>query len=147
MRSTRGIGVGTAVGAVMAVVATVSPAGQPSAKPLKVNYCDVVASPADYDKKVLSVAVLLSPGYHSLSLYGASCVPKEGFDVTTEAVLPASWPDLPNGRKLEAILKRQRAARVEVVGTFASDGGPYGPDVARFRFLISQVNSVALAKR
>jgi hypothetical protein len=135
------------VGVAMGVLLTMSAAGHPPAEPLRVNYCDVVASPADYNRKALLVEVLLSPSDHSLSLYGAACAPKEGVNITTQAVLPASWQALPNGKKLEAILRHHRNARVELVGTFESDGGPYGPDVARFRFSVSQVSSVAVSKK
>jgi hypothetical protein len=76
---------------VLAVILTTCAAAQTGAAPHTVNYCDVVASPADYNRKVLFIEVILSPGYHSLSLYGAACVPTEGYDVTTQAVLPDSW--------------------------------------------------------
>ena len=115
--------------------------------PARVNFCDVVASPAEYNQKTLLVEVILSPGDHSLSLFGSGCVPKVGFNVTTQAVLPASLDSLPHGKKLKSILNRGREARVEVVGVFESDRGPYGPDIARFRFTISQVNAVSEAHR
>jgi hypothetical protein len=118
-------------------------AGQTSAKPQNVNYCDVVASPADYNGMILSIEVVLSPGEHSLALYSGACVPKEGGDDSTQAILPDSWQSLPNGKKLRAILKSGRDAKVKLVGTFESGAGRFGPDAARFRFSISQVNSVS----
>ncbi len=124
---------------VLAVLSPVCAAGQIGTHPLKVNYCDVAASPADYNGRVLSVEVVLSPGEHSLALYDAACARKEGSDNSTQAILPNSWESLPNGKKLRAILKRGRNAKVTVVGTFESGGGRYGPDVARFR----EVNSVS----
>ena len=48
--------------------------GQARTEPQSINYCDVVAFPADYNGKVLSVEVILSPSEHSLALYGAACV-------------------------------------------------------------------------
>lgn len=109
----------------------------------KVNFCDVVASPTEYYGQVLSVEVILWPGEHVLTLFGVSCVPKEGYDVTTQAILPANVESLPNGKKLGRILKRQRPAKVEVVGIFESREQRYGLDATRFRFSISQINSVS----
>jgi hypothetical protein len=123
---------------VLTVFAALRSEAQTSAETPVVNVCDVVASPADYNRKLLSVTVILSPSDHSLSLYGTECVPKEDYNVTTQAILPAVWDSLPNGKKLRTILKHRHKARVELVGTFESDRGPYGPDVARFRFSISQ---------
>ena len=128
---------------VLTVFAALRSEAQTSAETPVVNVCDVVASPADYNRKLLSVTVILSPSDHSLSLYGTECVPKKGYNVTTQAILPAAWDSLPNGKKLRTILKHRHKARVELVGTFESDRGPYGPDVARFRFSISQINSVS----
>lgn len=125
------------------LLSVVSAKGQAPEEPQRVDFCQVVAAPADYNKKVLSVEVILWPSEHSLSLYGAACVPREDYNVTTQAVLPTAWETLPNGKKLRAILKHQRPAKVQLVGTFESDGEPYGPDVARFRFSISQIISVS----
>ncbi len=128
---------------VLAVLLARCAAGQTSAKPQNVNCCDVVASPADYNGKVLSIEVVLSPGEHSLVLYGDACLRKEGYDDSTQEILPDSWESLPNGKKLRAILKHGRDAKVKLVGTFESGQTRYGPDVARFRFSISQANSVS----
>src|SRR5215813_11126536 len=88
--------------------------GQTGTEPQKVNFCDVVASPANYSGKTLSVEVILSPSEHALYLFGSTCVqPKEGYDHTTQAVLPMGWESLPNGKKLRAILKHHRPAKVE----------------------------------
>jgi hypothetical protein len=128
---------------VLAIVLVASTVGQIGAPPQNVNYCDVVASPADYDGKILSVGVILSPSEHLLTLYGTACVPKQGYNVTTQAILPDSWESLPNGKKLRGILKRGRDAKVKLVGMFDNSGKDYGLDAIRFRFSISQVNSVS----
>jgi len=112
----------------------------------EVSFCDVVASPARYNGQALSVKGILWPSDHSLSLYGAECVPREGHNVTTQAILPTRWESLPNGKKLRGILKRKRPATVEVVGIFERGGEPYGPDAARFRFSISQIRSASEEK-
>jgi hypothetical protein len=118
--------------------------GQTGTAP-KVNFCNVVASPSDYNRKALSVEVIRWPSDHSLSLYGATCVPKEGYDVTTQAILPAAWESLPNGKKLRKFLHRGKSASVKLVGTFEGDAHRYGPDGARFRFVISEISSVEKA--
>jgi hypothetical protein len=131
---------GVSLGIVTALLSTMCATSQTLAVPQKVDYCQVIASPDNYNMKVLSVEVVLSPNEHSLALYGASCVPRQGFDVTTEAVLPTAWETMPYGKRLRDVLRRQRPATVKLVGTFESKGGPYGSNEARFRFTISQVN-------
>jgi len=124
-------------------VAAIFARGQPQTRPKEVDFCDVVATPADYYGQVISVDVILSPAEHVLTLFGSACVPKEGDDATTQAILPADVESLPNGKKLRSILKRQRPAKVEVVGIFESRTERYGLDATRFRFSISQINSVS----
>ena len=127
-----------------AIMLPVWAAAQVATQPSGVGYCDVVVSPADYNGKTMLVEVILSPGFHSLFLHGESCAPREGFDVSTEAVLPHSWPSLPNGKKLRALLKNGRDAKVSVVGFFEGGGEKrYGLDGQRFRFSISEIRSVS----
>jgi hypothetical protein len=125
------------------LLAAISASSESLKETRKVNFCDVVASPTEYYGQVLSVEVILWPGEHVLTLFGAACVPKEGYDVTTQAILPANVESLPNGKKLGKILKRQRPAKVEVVGIFENREQRYGLDATRFRFSISQINSVS----
>jgi hypothetical protein len=120
--------------------------GLPAVPSSDVDYCIVVAPPTKYNLKSISVTVILEPSEHSLSLYSPACLPREGHDVTTEAILPSSLETLANGKKLSAILRRRHRASVEVVGAFESGDDRYGPDVARFRFAISEVKSVSKAK-
>ncbi len=103
--------------------------------------CDVVDSPSRQDHRTIELEGILSASYHSLGLYGLTCIPTEGHDVSIEASLPASWEGTEAGRKLRSILKRRRSARVRLIGTLESTGCPCGPDGARFRFTISQVLS------
>jgi hypothetical protein len=111
-------------------------------RPPVVGLCQVVASPAKYDKQVLSMDGILSPGEHSLVFYNPSCTPKEGFDSRILTVLPPDYDSSPNGKKLSEILRSRRDARVTLSGRFESSGGPYGPDVAPFRFSVSEIVSV-----
>lgn len=113
---------------------------QVTTEPKEVNFCDVVAAPSQYYGQTLFVDVILWPSEHSLSLFGAACVPHEGYVVTTEAVLPDAWESLPNGKKLRGILKHRRPAKVTVVGVFERNGQWDG---TRFRFIISEINSVS----
>jgi hypothetical protein len=110
--------------------------------PKEVGFCDVASSPTAYDGKVLSIEVILQPSFHSLSLYNAACEPKEGFDVTTQAILPNGWESLPTGKKLRGIIKHGRPAKVRIEGTFLSSV-TRGQDGQRFRFSISKINSVS----
>jgi hypothetical protein len=108
-------------------------------RPPVVGFCQVVTSPAKYDKQVLSMEGILSPGEHSLVFYNASCTPKEGSDYRILAVLPPDYDSSPNGKRLSKILRRRKDARVTLSGRFESSGGPYGPDVAPFRFSVSEI--------
>lgn len=115
---------------------------QAETEPKKVDFCDVVTSPANYDGKAISIEVTLQPGLHSLFLYSAACPSKDGFDVTTQAILPDGWESLHNGKKLRKVIKHGRSAKVQLVGTFRSSVSR-GLDGQRFRFSISQINSVS----
>jgi hypothetical protein len=109
---------------------------------LKVDLCAVVASPVEYNQKQLAVAGILSPSYHSLALYSGSCKPKEGYDVTVQAVLPPDWQSWPNGKRLSKILRAHKDASVHLVGKFEGGAERYGPDAARYRFVITEIASV-----
>ena len=111
-------------------------------RPAVVDFCQVVTSPANYDKQVLSMEGILSPGEHSLLFYDVSCFPKEGFDTRILPVLSPDYASTPNGKKLSKIFRTRRDARVTLSGRFEGSGGPYGPDVAPFRFAVSEIISV-----
>src|ERR1700719_3960999 len=86
---------------VLSLAAPVRTNGQTGGEPEKVNFCDVVAFPGDYNGKILSVEVILNPSEHALYLFGPACVrPQEGYDHTTQAVLPTGWEAVSNGKKL-----------------------------------------------
>ena len=104
--------------AILVLLATLSAEGQSQTEPERLKFCDVVASPLDYDGKLLSVEVTVQPGLHSLSLYSSECASNEDFDVTTQAILPDGWESLPNGKKLSRIISHGRPAEVQLVGTF-----------------------------
>jgi hypothetical protein len=114
-------------------------------EPVVANLCEVVASPADYNKKVLSIEGILFPSEHSLLLYSPSCRPKVGFATGIDAVLPTEWQSLRNGKQLRKFLHRRKRASVKLIGTFESGAYSYGPDGARFRFVISEITSVEKA--
>jgi hypothetical protein len=116
--------------------------GETIPEPQSVNYCEVITLPKDYDGRVLSVDVVLVPGEHSLSLFGADCL-HLGYDRATEAQFPNNWVALPNGKVLSRILSRHLSAKAKLIGTFDSSRGRYGPDGARFQFSISRILSVS----
>lgn len=127
--------------AMLTIILTVAASAQTHPEPVTVNLCEVFASPAEYNHKVISVEGVLSPSIHSLFLSSPACK-REDVDFTTQAVLPASWESLPNGKRLRKFLHRGKSASVKLTGTFDADPQRYGPDGARFRFVISGISSV-----
>lgn len=111
-------------------------------EPKVINLCDVVASPDRYNGKVLSVEGILLPGEHSVLLYSPSCKPKESLDVGIQAVFPPDWVSSPIGKALHKLFNHRKSASVKLIGKFESGGGRYGPDVARFRFTITEISAV-----
>lgn len=126
----------------LAVILSSAASAQVHPGPVEVDLCKVVASPAQYSGRLLSVEGILSPGEHSLVLYSPSCQPKEGFDVAIQAVFPPVWDSWPHAKRLQRILRSQKNAHVRVSGTFESGTDRYGPDLAQFRFVISGISSV-----
>ena len=127
---------------VLAVVLCAAASPQTRNEKPVTNLCDVVASPDEYNQKTLTVEGVLFPSEHSLALYSPSCKPREGFDVTIQAVLPSGWESLSNGKQLRKLLKNGKETQVRVSGTFQSGAGRYGPDISRFRFVVSSISSV-----
>ena len=107
-----------------------------------VDFCTAVKSPEKYDKKVISTKGILLPGEHSAGFYSPACTPSETNKVNTQGVLEESASPKPLVMKLRRLLKSQSAAKVEAEGVFYSDGGPFGPDVATFRFVIQRLKFV-----
>jgi hypothetical protein len=125
----------------LAMVLWATAPAQTPQQPVTTNLCEVVASPDEYNGKVLTVAGILVPSEHSLGLYSPQCKPKYGFDVTIQAVLPTGWESLSNGKQLRKLLRRGKEARVSLMGTFESGTSRFGPDTARFRFAVSAIFS------
>jgi hypothetical protein len=140
VRKTYSITLVTALGVLSAMRAI----GQTIAEPEKVDFCQVVTSPAKYNMKSLSVEVIYWPGVEDSPsvLYGASCRPTGGFDVRTEPVLPESWKTLANGAALGRIIKKHHAVKVELLGTFQVRDLPLGPEAAPFSFAITQITRI-----
>jgi hypothetical protein len=129
----------------LVVILQSAASAQTERQPLAADLCDVFLSPAIYNQKVLSVEGVLSPSFHSLFLSSPSCKPEKDLDLTTEAVLPPSWESSPNGKRLRKFLHRRKSASVKLIGRFEGDAHRYGPDGARFRFVISEISSVEKA--
>jgi len=132
-------------GFMLATILQAAVSAQVRLEPVVANLCEVVVSPADYNKRVLSVEGVLSPSEHSLTLYSPSCFPKVDSDTGIDAVLPPQWESLRNGKQLRKFLHRRKSASVKLIGTFESGAYSYGPDGARFRFVISEISSVERA--
>ena len=110
--------------------------------PVEIDLCKLVAASSEYNGKVLTVEGVLYPGDHSLALYSPSCAPKEGSDVSMQAVVPTAWESWPKSKRLRVLLNKRKPAHVKVTGLFESGADRYGPDVARFRFTITEISSV-----
>jgi hypothetical protein len=126
----------------LAIVLQATSSAQTQQRPVAVNFCDVIALPDEYNSKVLTVEGVLHPSEHVLTFYSPSCAPKEGFDVTTKAVLPTGWASSPNGKSLRKFLKKGKEARVKLTGTFEIEASHYGLDATRFRFVVSGISTV-----
>ena len=62
-----------------------------------------------------------------------------------QAVLPSGWESLSKGRQLRKFLERGKKAHVKVVQRqFETATGRYGPDAARFRFVVNGISSVEI---
>jgi hypothetical protein len=108
-----------------------------------VPFCEMVSHPENFDGKVVSPVALALSGYHSLAFYDPTCKPTEENNVTTQMTLPDSFTSTSLGKKLSRVLRREHTAKVSVLGKFYGTGGPYGPDVAKFRFVVERIVSVA----
>src|ERR1700723_1547447 len=110
--------------------------------PEEIDLCKVVAASSEYNGKLLAVEGVLYSGDHSLALYSPSCAPKEGSDVSMQAVLPMAWESWPKSKRLRVLLNKRRPAHVKVTGLFESGADRYGTDVTRFPFTITEISSV-----
>ena|ERR1039458_8267920 len=107
-----------------------------------VSFCEMVSDPEKYDKKVVSTVALMFPGEHSVIFYDPRCTPTQENNVSTQISFPQSWDSTKLGKKLSNLLRHGRTARVRAGGIFYGSGGPYGPDVARFRFVPQEITAV-----
>jgi hypothetical protein len=126
----------------LALMFTAPPLFSAQQVPAEIDLCKLVAAPSEYNGKVLTVEGVLYPSDHSIALYSPSCAPKEGSDVSMQAVLPEAWESWPKSKRLRTLLKKRKPAHVKVTGLFEAGVDRYGPDVARFRFTISEISSV-----
>jgi hypothetical protein len=104
-----------------------------------VSVCDLVESADRYDKRTVFTEGLMVPSEHSVGLYSPQCRPTEKNDFTAQVTFDAGWDKSAQGRNLTKLLRKQRTAKVRVEGVFLASGGPYGPDRARFRFVVNHV--------
>ena len=130
--------------AMLMIILTVAVSARAQPESIAANLCNVLSSPSEYNHKVVSVEGVISPSIHSLFLSSPTCR-QENADFTTQAVLPASWETLLNGKALRKFLHRGKSASVKLTGTFEADPRRYGPDGARFRLAISGISSVGAA--
>ncbi|MGC2657450.1 MAG: hypothetical protein WA324_05705 [Bryobacteraceae bacterium] len=108
----------------------------------RVEFCDILKSPELFNKKSIVTEGVLLPGEHSVAFYNPHCMPSESNKVNTQGVLENSARPEALVRKVQRLFRKQAPAKIEAAGVFYSDGGPFGPDVARFRFVIQRLKSV-----
>jgi len=113
----------------------------------KVQFCEMVSAPHKYDKKIVSTEALMFPGEHSVIFVDPKCMPTQQNNVSTQISFSKSWNSTKLGKKLSNLFRRGRTARVRAEGTFYGTGGPYGPDVARFRFVLLRITAVEEASK
>ncbi len=129
----------------LAIMLTATAPAQTNPEPVATKLCEVFSSPAQYNHKVVTIEGVLAPSIHSLFLSSPACNAKDDPDFTTQAVLPESWETLPHGKELRKFLYRGKAATVKLTGAFEADPQRFGPDGAKFRFVISGISSVGVA--
>ena len=107
-----------------------------------VSFCEMVSAPQKYDKATVSTEALMSPGEHSVVFYDPGCKPTKENNVSTQISFPKDWNSSKLGKKLSNLFRHGRTARVRADGIFYGSGGPYGPDVSRFRFIPRRITGV-----
>jgi hypothetical protein len=132
----------TTVGLALLLVSCLAVAAGTDDRISKVPFCEMVSAPQKYDKMVVSTEALMSPGEHSVIFYDPGCMPTQENNVGTQISFPKGWDSTKLGKKLSKLFRHDRTARVRAEGTFYGSGGPYGPDVARFRFVPQRITGV-----
>jgi hypothetical protein len=127
---------------VLVLVAVACFASNTESHATKVQFCEMVSAPQKYDKQVVSTEGLMSPGEHSVIFYDPACKPTEQNNVGTQISFPQSWNSTKLGKKLSNLFRHGRTARVRAAGVFYGSGGPFGPEVAPFRFVPQQILAV-----
>jgi hypothetical protein len=132
----------TTVSLVLALVSCFAVAADAEDRISKVPFCEMASAPQKYDKMVVSTEALMSPGEHSVVFYDPRCMPTQENNVSTQISFPKDWDSNKMGKKLSKLFRHDHTARVRAEGTFYGSGGPYGPDVARFRFIPERLTGV-----
>jgi hypothetical protein len=103
----------------------------------------VVESPAAYSGKEILTKGVLVASEDSLAFYSPACLPSSTNSIgTTQGVISDSVKPAGLAKKLRRLFKKHAAVKVEAEGDFSSSGGPFGSDIASFRFVIRQLRSV-----
>lgn len=109
---------------------------------LNVPFCDLVATPQQYDTKGVVTEALIRSSEHEVHVYSENCKSTLGNDRSASIELPTGWNSTKLGKKLSGLLRHHRAARVRFEATFKSGGGPFGQEKTRFRFILHRLISV-----
>lgn len=107
-----------------------------------VAFCTLVASGKEYDNKLVRTEALIQSGGHEVHVRSSECPSAAAVDRSASIEFPRGWNKTNLGKRLSAILRRDRSAKVRFEAIFESSGGPYGTEATRFHFVLRTLQSV-----
>ncbi len=114
----------------------------PGARPSSVSLCDLLSAPQRYDNRIVATKALLRSSEHEVHVFDDECRSTTTDDRSAFIELPSGLRSTKLGERLSKILRRDRTARVALEVAFYGNGGPYGQEKTRFRFVLQRLISV-----
>jgi hypothetical protein len=122
--------------ALLGIRGTVGQTTQPQSVPQVVALCDILKDSSGFDKKEVVTSSVEGSSFHQADFVDPECsLPKHGgaahirFDDSYKL-------GQPEDKKLLKMLRSEGAVHDKVRGYFASIGGPFGPQVSPYEFLV-----------
>jgi hypothetical protein len=128
--------------ALLGIRSAAGPTTQPQNVPQVVALCDILKDPLKFDKKEVVTSGVEGNSFHQSQFFDPECsLPKHG------GVIRIRFDDSyrlgqPEDKKLLKMLRTEGAVHVEVRGYLVSTGGPLGPEMSPYEFLVLQVLAV-----
>jgi hypothetical protein len=119
-----------------------APLGGLGDQPKSVSFCDLLSYPWKYDRGIVATEALIQSSEHEVHVFGSECRSTATEDRSASIQLPNGWNSTKLGKRLSKILRHDRTARVAFEAAFYGNGGPYGPEGTRFRFVMERLISV-----